>query len=280
MAGRADLHMHTIHSDGTLTTRELMERAKSVGLAAISITDHDNTRAVAEGLALGEELGVEVIPGVELSASVGEFDVHILGYFFDHTHGGLLEYLELYRRERVKRAERIVGKLNDLKIPLSLDAVLEKAGNGSVGRPHIANALVQEGLADSYHEAFFKYIGFGKPAYEKKYQVTPREAFELIAAAGGVSFVAHPGNAIDEKVLMELIKQGVDGIEVVHPSHSPERVTYYRGIANEYFLLTSGGSDFHGGRRNDQDVFGKYWISDSDVEMIRRRLGHSHPQNS
>jgi predicted metal-dependent phosphoesterase TrpH len=280
MAGKADLHMHTIHSDGTLTTRELMERAKSVGLTTISITDHDHTAGIAEGLALSGELGIEVISGVELSASVGEHDVHILGYFFDHTHRGLLDYLDFYRRERVKRAERIVGKLNDLNVPLTIESVMEKAGIGSVGRPHIANALVQEGLTDSYHEAFFKYIGFGKPAYEKKYQVTPAEAFELIAAAGGVSFVAHPGNNMDEKVLLDLIKHGVDGIEVIHPSHSPERVAHYKGIANEYFLLTSGGSDFHGGRRNDQEVLGKYCISDNDVAIIRRRLGHSHPHRS
>lgn len=272
MGGKADLHMHTIHSDGTLTTSELMERAKRVGLTTISITDHDNTRAIDEALALSAALGIEVISGMELSASVGDHDIHILGYFFDHTHRGLLEYLSFHRQERVKRAERIVGKLNDLKIPLTIESVFEQAGNGSVGRPHIANALLGEGLTETYHEAFSKYIGFGKPAYEKKYQVTPREAIELIASAGGISFIAHPGNNIDEKVMVELINQGVDGIEVIHPSHSPERVAHYKGITNEYFLLSSGGSDFHGGRKNDAEVFGKYFISDDEVEMMRRRL--------
>lgn len=272
MAGKADLHMHTIHSDGTLTTRQLMERAQLAGLTTISITDHDNTSAIGEALDLSTEFGIEVISGMELSATLELYDIHILGYFFDHTHEGLLEYLDFYRKERVKRAERIVDKLNGLNIPLTLDSVMEKAGNGSVGRPHIANALVEGGLTGTYHEAFFKYIGFGKPAYEKKYQVSPKEAIELIASAGGISFVAHPGNNIDERVMAELIKQGVDGIEVIHPSHSPERVAHYKGIANEYFLLTSGGSDFHGGRKNDSEVFGKYFISDNDVEMMRRRL--------
>jgi predicted metal-dependent phosphoesterase TrpH len=272
MAGKADLHMHTIHSDGTLTTRELMERARRVGLTTISITDHDNSSAIDEALVLSDELGVEVISGMELSATLGDHDIHLLGYFFDHTHRDLLDYLNFYRRERIKRAERIVGKLNELKIPLTIESVLEQAGNGSVGRPHIANALLEEGLTETYHEAFFKYIGFGRPAYEKKYQVTPREAIELIASAGGISFIAHPGNTFDDKVLVELIKQGVDGIEVIHPSHSPERVAHYKGIANEYFLLTSGGSDFHGGRKNDVEVFGKYYISEEEVEVMRRRL--------
>jgi predicted metal-dependent phosphoesterase TrpH len=272
MAGKVDLHMHTIHSDGTLTTREVMERAKSVGLTTISITDHDNTSAIGEALAICGDLDLEIVSGVELSASVGEYDIHILGYFFDHTHRGLLDYLTFHRQQRVKRAERIVERLNDLKIPLTLESVMEQAGNGSVGRPHIANALVEEGLTETYHEAFLKYIGFGKPAYEKKFQVTPREAIELIASAGGISFIAHPGNNVDERVLVDMIKQGVDGIEVIHPSHSPERVAHYKGIANEYFLLTCGGSDFHGGRKNDSEVFGKYFISNSELEMMRRRL--------
>lgn len=272
MDGRADLHMHSVHSDGTLTTRELLARAKASGLTAISITDHDNVAAIAEAAEFNGEVGVEVIPGVELSAAIGDQDIHILGYFFDHTDKNLLEYLAFFRLERVRRATRIVEKLNDLKIPLRLEAVLEKAGSGSVGRPHIATALVEEGLTDSYHEAFSKYIGFGKPAFEKKYQVSPQAAIDLISSAGGLSFIAHPGTAIDERVMVQLISDGVDGIEVVHPSHSPATVSYYNGIVGEYFLLASGGSDFHGGRRNDADLFGKYFIPLEQVEMMRRRL--------
>lgn len=272
MAGKIDLHMHTVHSDGTLTTRQLMERARAVGLTTISITDHDHTGAIPEALALSREFGIEVIPGMELSASYQHQDIHLLGYFFDYTDDDLQQYLRFYRQERRRRAERIVEKLNDLNIPLTFDAVLEKAGTGSIGRPHIAHALVEEGLTESYHEAFLKYIGVGKPAYEKKVQVTPREAIELIARAGGLSFIAHPGKALDESVVAELIKQGVDGIEAVHPSHSAEMTTYYKGIAQEYYLLISGGSDFHGGRRSDEEIFGKYVISEEDISMMRRRL--------
>lgn len=272
MEGKADLHMHTTHSDGVYSTSELVRKANEAGLTTISITDHDNVAAVDEAIEVGKGYGIDVIPGVELSAGVGEQEVHILAYFFDHKNKHLLDYLAFFRIERMKRAERIVEKLNGLNVPLSLDAVLERAGTGSVGRPHIATALFEEGLTDSYHEAFYKYIGNGKPAYEKKYQVSPQAAIELIASAGGLSFVAHPGSSIDEEVLLEFINEGVDGIEVVHPSHSPERVMHYSGIVSEYFLLASGGSDFHGGRKNDQEIFGKYYISLDHVQEMRRRL--------
>jgi hypothetical protein len=275
MSGRADLHLHTTHSDGTLSVAELIRRTKAAGLTTVSITDHDTVDAVPAALEEGKAAGLDVLPGVELSVSVGEQDVHILGYLFDHTDRNLLEHLSYYRVERVKRAERIVEKLNDLNLPLSIDAVLEQAGSGSVGRPHIANAMVEEGLAGTYHEAFLKYIGFGKPAYERKIPVSPRAAIDMISGAGGLSFLAHPGNAVGDDVLMTLIREGIDGIEVVHPSHSQERTAFYAGIVSEYFLLSCGGSDFHGGRRNDQTVLGKYYISEEQVEMMRRRLDRS-----
>ena len=272
MDGKADLHLHTTFSDGALPPRELIERARLAGLNTIAVTDHDHTGALDEALELGREAGIEVISGVELSTSVGDQDVHILGYCFDHRDTGLQEYLLLFRQERLKRAERIVEKLNGLRVPLSLEAVLDRAGSGSVGRPHIANALLDEGLTGTYHEAFLKYIGYGKPAYEKKYLVTPRDAIAMIARAGGLSFLAHPGHSVDEKLLLELIASGIDGIEVVHPSHSPERVAHYTGIVSEYFLLPSGGSDFHGGRRNDREALGRYFVSTHTVDMMRRRL--------
>jgi predicted metal-dependent phosphoesterase TrpH len=264
--------MHTTHSDGIFPTDDLVRKAKEAGLTTISITDHDNVGAVDEALEAGKRYGVEVIPGVELSAGVGEQEVHILAYFFDHKNQDLLDHLTFFRLERIRRAERIIEKLNGLNVPLTLDAVMEQAGIGSVGRPHIATALFEQGLTDSYHEAFYKYIGYGKPAYEKKYQVSPQAAIELIASAGGLSFIAHPGNNMDEGVLLEFIKEGVDGIEVIHPSHSPERVMHYTGIVNEYFLLASGGSDFHGGRKNDHELMGKYYVSLDHVQEMRHRL--------
>ena len=272
MDGKADLHLHTTFSDGALSPSELIERARQAGLTTISITDHDHTGAIDEATALAARNGIVVIPGVELSTIVGEADVHILGYFINPRDTRLQEYLGIFRSERRRRAERIVGKLNGMHVPLTISAVLRRAGPGSVGRPHIATALVEEGLIGTYQEAFSKYIGLGKPAYEKKYLISPRAAIELIAAAGGLSFLAHPSTFIDEGVLQQLIDAGIDGIEVVHPSHSPDLVAHYRGIVSEYFLLASGGSDFHGGKRNDREALGKYFISTGEVEMMRRRL--------
>jgi len=140
-----------------------------------------------------------------------------------------------------------------------------------VGRPHIATALAAAGLAESYHEAFSRYIGFGRPAYEEKVTLAPREAIALIAEAGGVSFIAHPGASLPDTLLRELIHAGVDGIEIVHPSHSPEQTAYYRAIAEAYFLLTCGGSDFHGGGRSDEGALGKFTIPLDHVRTIQRR---------
>lgn len=275
MDGRADLHLHTHYSDGAFSPHALLAAILRAGLTIISITDHDNTGALPEARALGASMGIEVIGGVELSATLDGQDIHILGYFIDEEDPALQGHLQMFRAERYRRAERIVRRLHQLRVPLDFESVLAQAGRGSIGRPHIAAAMVEGGYVASYQEAFARFLGAGKPAYETKYQISLRETIQLIANSGGLSFVAHPGNAIDERVLLTLIKEGVDGIEVVHPSHSPERMAYYRGIAEEYFLLTSGGSDFHGGRKNDDDTLGRFAISAEDVSVMRRRLGQA-----
>ncbi len=272
MGGGVDLHCHTTASDGACTPRELLQRAARAGLTAVGITDHDSVGGIDEAIEEGRKLGLTVIPGIELSATLRGADVHILGYFLDHHDAGLEEYLVFLRAERVKRAERIVEKLQALQIPLRIESVLERAGSGAVGRPHIANAMVDEGLTGSYHEAFLKYIGFGKPAYEDKYQISPRRAVEIVSAAGGLSFIAHPGAALDERTLLDLLHVGVDGIEVVHPSHNAERVAYYRDVVARHGLLASGGSDFHGGRRNDEGALGTFRVGAEELNAMKHRL--------
>jgi len=272
MEGKADLHIHTTHSDGAFSARAIVGHARRAGLTTISITDHDSTAALDEAIMAGRECEVAVIPGVELSTSLDGQDVHILGYFIDHTHDGVQAHLEVLRRERLLRAERIVGRLNALNVPLPFEAVLDQAGHGSIGRPHIAHAMVELGLTQSYHEAFLKYIGAGRPAYERHAKMTPRDAVVLIAMAGGLSFVAHPGVSVTDDMLKTLIADGVDGIETVHPCHTPEQAAYYAGIAAEYFLLASGGSDFHGTNKNGPVRLGTSTIPESSVAAMRRRL--------
>lgn len=272
MYEKADLHIHTIYSDGVLAPTELVAKAKDAGLSIISITDHDSIGGIEEAIVAGKEKGVEVITGIELSSSLNGTEIHILGYFVDHTNKNLTDSLSGFQWERMNRAKRIVGKLNKMNVPIDIDSVMEHVTGDSVGRPHIANALVTEGHAASYEQAFMKYIGDGRPAYERKWNFSPEETIRLINKAGGLSFLAHPGRSMNEDLLFRLIKAGLDGIEVIHPSHSPELVYYYRGIVNEYCLLESGGSDYHGGEKSDDQTLGRFVISASTVDIMRRRL--------
>lgn len=268
---KADLHMHTKHSDGSHSTEELILLAKEKGLEIISITDHDNISAIKEAIEIGEFYGIEVIPGLEISSDIRDFEVHILAYFFDPNSKELEEYLKFFRSERYKRAVRIIEKLNLLGFQITIDDVMEKAGDSAVGRPHIAQAMVQKEIVSNYYEAFYKFIGNGCPAYEKKIHLSPKSAFKIINDAGGLSFIAHPNNMPDT-ILKELIEDGVDGIEVIHPSHLPNRVKHFKGIVSEFFLLESGGSDFHGGERNDYSNLGNYFISSSKVDAMKNQL--------
>jgi predicted metal-dependent phosphoesterase TrpH len=270
--GKADLHTHTIHSDGVLSPYELISKAQDAGVEVLGITDHDTVGGIEESEPIGKELAVVIVPGVELSTAIDGREIHILGYFVDCHSANLLEHLAFFRQERVKRAEKIVEKLNNINVPLKIESVMEKAGTAAVGRPHIATALLDEGLTNSYIEAFAKYIGYGGPAYEKKHSLSPEETISLIASAGGLSFLAHPGKYTPDSILLRLIKGGLDGIEVIHPSHDAEQVQHYREIAAQYFLLESGGSDFHGGRRNDDDALGSFNIPLGWVEEMKKRL--------
>jgi hypothetical protein len=269
---KADLHTHTTYSDGSLAPSELIKKARASGVDILGITDHDSVNAIEESIEIGKEFGVEIVPGVELSSAIDDREIHVIGYFVDRKNKDLLEHLTFSRGERLKRAERIVEKLNSINIPLKLDAVLEKAGPGAVGRPHIANALLDEGLTASYVEAFSKYIGYGGPAYEKKHSLSPEDTIALIASSGGLSFLAHPGKYTTDMVLHRLMKSGLDGIEVVHPSHTPEKVQHYHNIVSQYFLLESGGSDFHGGKRNDDGALGSYNVPTAWIQEMKERL--------
>jgi predicted metal-dependent phosphoesterase TrpH len=270
---KADLHTHTNYSDGVLSPEQLINKAKNAGLSYLAITDHDNVDAVEEAIETGKSIGVEVIPGVEISSDHNGREVHVLAYFFNYKDEEFLSYLKHVRGERYKRAERIVEKLNEINIPIKLDDVLAQVkGSGSIGRPHIAVALLEAGYVDTYIETFNKYIGDGKPAYVKKPNLSTQEAIKLIARSGGLSFLAHPGRNIRDEELCQIIEFGIDGIEIIHPSHNQTDSAYFQKTAGQYFLLESGGSDFHGGRINDESVLGKFWINEQKVIAMKNRL--------
>lgn len=268
---KTDLHMHSYHSDGYHSPEKVIEKAKNQGIKILSITDHDSVNAFSEASECAKKFGIEVIPGVEISTDIRDTEVHILGYFVDPKNKDLEHYLNFFREERYKRAIRMVKKLNILGLDITIDDVMTFAKDSAIGRPHIAQALLAKGQVKSFFEAFYKFIGNHAPAYERKVHLSPQSAFKIINDAGGLSFIAHPGN-MPEILIKELIDAGVDGIEVIHPSHSPEQVKFYRGIVIEYFLLESGGSDFHGGKREDDENLGKYYTSSKVVDTMRTRL--------
>jgi len=274
MTHKTDLHTHTFYSDGFNSPQNLIERANKKGIKILSITDHDSTNGFAEAVEHAKKFEIEVIPGVEISTDIRDTEVHILGYFVDPKNEDLEHYLNFFREERYKRAIRMVRKLNVLGLDISIEDVMAIAKTSAVGRPHIAQALLAKGQVKSFFEAFYKFIGNHAPAYERKVHLSPQSAFKIISDAGGLSFIAHPGN-MPEILIKELIDAGVDGIEVIHPSHSHDQVRYYRGIVNEYFLLESGGSDYHGGKREDEENLGKFYTSSKVVDTMRTRLAGS-----
>lgn len=271
MSVRIDLHMHTTYSDGSYPPAELVNMAKEAKLDIISITDHDSVNGIKEAIIAGKEIGIEVIPGLEISTDLDDKEVHLLAYFIDIENEELQKYLSFFREERFHRAKRIVQKLRKLGLSITIDDVMDHASNSAVGRPHIAYTLVNLGLINNYYEAFEKYIGDYGPAFERKIHVSPQSATKLISDSGGLSFIAHPGY-MKESILIDLIKAGIDGIEVLHPSHSDSQVNFYRGIVNQYCLLESGGSDFHGGKKEENSNLGKYFISPSHLEAMRNML--------
>lgn len=267
----ADLHIHSNRSDGLLSPEEIVEKAAELELKAISIVDHDEIGGVEPAIKRGMELGVEIIPGVELSTQGEGHEVHIIGYFIDYQNELILNYLRFFQQERYKRAVKILERLKDFGINLKMEKVLRKAGLGSIGRPHIADALVEEGYVSSSDEAFYKYLADGRPACVPKFKISPGEAIDLISSVGGLSFLAHPGVDLTDREVIGLVKRGLDGIEVIHPKHTQERMVWLQGVIKKYGLLESGGSDCHGNRKG-RLLMGKYKVPYTLVEKMKQAL--------
>jgi len=268
---RADLHTHSIHSDGSLTPQEIIRRAHQVKLKAISITDHDNIDAITDAQECSTRYDIEFIPGVEISAQYGQYEIHLLGYFIDGHHQKLIDYLNIFQEERKKRVIRILEKLRQHDIQIDPEYILNKAKPGSIGRPHIADAMVALGHVSTYQLAFDKYLGDKCSCYVPKYKISPMEAIELIKNAGGLSFIAHPGLDINDDGLIGLFKYGLDGIETIHPRHNYSQIEHYKKLIIKHQLLECGGSDCHGDRKKES-LLGKLTIPYSNIEKMKSRL--------
>ncbi len=250
--GWVDLHLHTTASDGVLSPSGIVRYAKEQGLQAIAITDHDTIDGNAEALDEGEKLGLEVIPGVEISAQFELGSMHILGFFIDIGNKDLKERLSLLQETRAKRNPKMVKKLRELGVAISYDEVLQASGGGQVGRPHFAQVLVKKGYVHTMQEAFDRYLGKGAPAYVNKFRFDPKEAMGLIREAGGIPVLAHPFTlhipSPDQlnALLAELVQLGLMGIEISYPEHTRDQISLYRDLAEKRGLLVTGGSDYHG----------------------------------
>ncbi|MEV5969227.1 PHP domain-containing protein [Streptomyces sp. NPDC051921] len=274
---RIDLHTHSTASDGTDTPAELVRNAAAAGLDVVALTDHDTTRGYAEAVAALPE-GLTLVTGAELSCRLDGVSLHMLAYLFDPEEPALAAERELVRDDRVPRARAMVGKLQELGVPVTWEQVARIAGDGSLGRPHVAEALVELGVVPDVSGAFTpEWLADGGRAYVEKHELDPIEAIRLVKAAGGVTVFAHPlavkrGECVPESAIVRLAEAGLDGIEVDHMDHDEPTRTRLRGLAGELGLLTTGSSDYHGSRKTcalgdcttDPEIYG---------EITRRATG-------
>ncbi|GAA0672672.1 PHP domain-containing protein [Streptomyces thermocarboxydovorans] len=274
---RIDLHTHSTASDGTDTPADLVRKAAAAGLDVIALTDHDTTRGHAEALSV-LPAGLTLVTGAELSCRLDGISMHMLAYLFDPEEPALLAERELVRDDRVPRAKSMIAKLNALGVPVTWEQVARIAGNGSVGRPHIATAMVELGVVPSVNDAFTQdWLADGGRAYVEKHETNPFDALRLIKNAGGVAVFAHPaatkrGRTVPESAIADLAEAGLDGIEVDHMDHDPDTRARLRGLAKELGLLVTGSSDYHGSRKTC--VLGEF-MTDPEVygEITRRATG-------
>ena len=277
---QADLHLHTTFSDGNLTPTQLVDLCAGNGIRYAAITDHDSTEGVAEALgAASRHPDLDIIVGVELSTDVQNSEIHLLGYFVDHEHDELQDTLSEFRDGRQGRARRMVERLGELGAPVSWERVEELSGGGAIGRPHIAQAMVEAGYVEYPKDAFDRYLGRNGPAYVERARLTPVEAVRLLVSNGAVPVMAHPTFSVprmdDEgveelnRVLVELRAEGLAGMEVYYGLYEPDVVALLKSMSDELGLIPCGGSDYHASGNPGEALPGDVGPPPSSVEALR-----------
>jgi predicted metal-dependent phosphoesterase TrpH len=282
MPSRADLHTHSTYSDGRLTPTELIERAVSNGLEVIALTDHDCTDGIAEALGAAQRHPpLLFIAGVELSTDLPREEVHVLGYFLDWQNPRFQDRLDRLRRSRLERGQKMLAKLKHLGVEVSWQRVKEIAGDGAVGRPHIALAMLEAGHISSLEEAFERYLARNRPAYVEREKISPAEAVQLLTAASGLPVLGHPRDLQNLKPLvLELKRAGLVGIEVYYQDYEHETIERLLAVARQHDLLPLGGSDFHGiGGANERDL-GDIPLPFQPVEQLIALARQRQPQQA
>ena len=268
MTKYADLHIHTNFSDGTFSPAEVIRYAKEAGLSCVAICDHDSVSAIAPAIEEAKKHSIEVIPGVELTVEMHGRELHMLGYFISWQEKWFMDIMEDIQRQRVVRMQKMIDNLKDAGIAITMDNVRSLAGKGSMSRLHLARAMLRARAIPSLGVAFSKYIGDGKPCYEKDIGFSPDEAVKVISKAGGVSVLAHPYTMGMDNFLPELIECGLRGLEAYHSDHPPRAIEKYKEIAEKHNLLITGGSDCHG-MAKERVLMGRVMLPYEYVEKLR-----------
>lgn len=268
-----DLHMHSTASDGALPPAQVVAAAHNAGLRAIGLTDHDTMAGVAEAVRAAAAVGIRVVPGVELSAHDGPDEIHILALHVTRP-GPLESRLAYFRAARELRARKIVERLNSLGLSVDYEAVMVEAAGGSVGRPHVARAMIRSGSVRDSREAFDKYLAAGRPAFVAKERLEIRDAIEIAHAAGAIAIWAHPGFDGRRERVEPLVEMGLDGVEVRHPGHNQEDVKRLTALADFFGIVYSGGSDWHGAREGGRMIGCMHvpsdWLAKQDAAAAKR----------
>lgn len=273
-----DLHLHTTASDGAFSPEELVRRCAEAGVRVLAITDHDSTEGVRAAMGAAAPLGITVVPGTELNTDVADGEVHILGYFVDLDSAPFQQALVAARDLRVGRAQAIIAKLAELGMPLAFERVRALAGEGAIGRPHVAQALVEAGYVATLAEAFDRFLGRDRPAYVEGMRLSPEAAVRLVRAAGGLPVLAHPSFVTDpEATVAALVPEGLAGVEVFYRGYGEEERDRFATLARRHGLLLTGGSDFHGTGNWPEEGPGTVDVPWSVVEALFAAVGQPIP---
>lgn len=271
--GKVDLHVHSTASDGHFSPEEIIRKAAKLGLTVIALADHDSVDGIVPALEAAKAFPwLRVIPGVEISTDTAGGEVHVLGYFIDYTDHDLRAALERFRGSRRQRAQGMIAKLANLGIHIEWQRVQEIAGGDSIGRPHIAQAMLEKRYITSLPEAFTKYIGHGGPAYVERTKMTPLESVALIVRAKGLPVLAHPFTTDNlEKIVLELKAAGLVGIEAYFHHYTTEESSYLVSLAEKHGLIVTGGSDYHGLATGNEGMLGSVAVPVESAERLIAR---------
>ena len=269
-----DLHLHTTASDGTLAPRALVARAASARLTTISVTDHDTVAGLPDASRAADALGLTLVPGIEITAVEEERDVHVLGYYFDPQSTTLAQFLTSQRADRLRRVREVCDRLSSMGLRIAADDVLESVSDQperSIGRPAIADALVRAGHARDRDDAFRRLIGRGSPAYVPRHGVSAADVIDVIAQAGGIASLAHPGIAGIDELIPFLASRGLAALEARHPDHTPDVEAHYKALAARLGLAVSGGSDYHGEGTSNAAALGVVTLEANEFAALAAR---------